>query len=87
MNYSAAVFAIIGLFLLLAIALVGVFRDASQSGSPSRNGRTRPERYLHIPHLPQIKQALANSDFMYLNGPRIPGACQTDSKGTAAYCA
>ena len=72
-NYSAAVFASIGLLLLLAIARLAF------SGT-RRNGGDRPKwsgraTGLHISHLPQIKQALTNSDFMYLKDqgtPRLP---------------
>gem|GEM_PF-2212029 len=64
MNYSAAVFAIAGLLLLLAIAWLA-FSETRRRTKFVRNGR-RERPGLHISHLPQIKRALANSDFMYL---------------------
>lgn len=69
MNYSAAVFAIIALFLLLAIAWLA-FSGPRRKAEVVQNGR--PDRYLHAPHLPQIKQALANLDFAYLNDRGYP---------------
>ena len=64
MNYFAAVFASIGLLLLLAIAWLA-FCGTRRRAEAGRNGRGERER-LHISHLPQVKQALSNSDFMYL---------------------
>jgi len=64
-NYSAAVFAIIALFLPLAIAWLA-FSGTRRKTKVLQNGRP-DQRYLHTPHLPQIKQALANLDFAYLN--------------------
>jgi hypothetical protein len=63
-NYSAVVFASIGLLLLLAIVWLA-FSETRRGTKVIRNGATEREG-LHISHLPQIKQALANSDFMYL---------------------
>jgi hypothetical protein len=69
-NYSAAVFAIIGLFLVLAIAWLA-FSGTRRKPEALQNGR--PDlRYLHTPHLPQVKQALANLDFEYLNDRGYP---------------
>jgi hypothetical protein len=63
-NYSVAVFASIALLLLLAmarLALSGVRRrpDFAPDERPA-------QECLHISHLRQIKQALAQTDFMYL---------------------
>jgi hypothetical protein len=63
-NYSAAVFASIGLLLLLAIAWLA-FSGTRRRVEIVRNGR-RERESLHISHLPQIKQALSNSDFIFL---------------------
>jgi hypothetical protein len=63
-NYSAAVFASIGLLLLLAIAWLA-FSGTRRRAEVVRGGRGERER-LHISHLPQIKQALSNSDCLYL---------------------
>ena len=73
MNYSVAVFLSIGILLLLAIAwlaLSGTRRrpELARNGSPER----RDPEYLHISNLPQIKQALANSDFIYLKDQGYP---------------
>lgn len=70
MNYSAAVFAIIGLFLLVAIGWL-VFSGTRRKAEVVPNQR-RDQRYLHTPHLPLIKQALVNLDFAYLNGRGYP---------------
>jgi hypothetical protein len=72
-NYSVAVFLSIGILLLLAIAwlaLSGTRRrpELARNGSPER----RDPGYLHISNLPQIKQALANSDFIYLKDQGYP---------------
>jgi hypothetical protein len=69
-NYSAVVFASIGLLLLLAIAWLafsGPRRKAEAVGNVlgELGG-------LHISHLPQIKQALANGDFIYLQDQGHP---------------
>ncbi|HTC67810.1 MAG TPA: hypothetical protein VK685_11815 [Candidatus Acidoferrum sp.] len=70
MNYSAAVFASLGLLLLLAIAWLA-FSGTRRNGGIARNGRWERQG-LHISHLPQIKQALTNSDFMYLRDQGYP---------------
>jgi hypothetical protein len=69
-NYSAAVFASLAVFLMLAItwlAFSGTRRKAPVVRNISREGEC-----LHISNLPQIKQALANSDFMYLKNQGYP---------------
>jgi hypothetical protein len=69
-NYSAAVFASLAVFLMLAIAWLafsGTRRKAPVVRNISREGEC-----LHISNLPQIKQALANSDFMYLKNQGYP---------------
>ena len=70
MNYSVAVFASVALLLLLAmgwLALSGVRRR------PHFARNECPElECLHISHLRQIKQALANTDFMYLKDQGYP---------------
>jgi hypothetical protein len=68
-NLSAAVFASLALLLLLAfawLALSGTRRKAQVVRNIS------PQGECHISNLPQIKQALANSDFMYLNEKGYP---------------
>jgi hypothetical protein len=73
-NYSAAVFATLALLLLLAfawLALSGTRRKAEVV----REGR-RDRDYPHISHLPQIKQALVNSDFMYLTDQGYPALAE-----------
>jgi hypothetical protein len=69
-NYSVAVFASIGLLLLLAMAWLVFSATRRQprivhDGSPERES-------LHISNLPQIKQALADSDFIYLESQGYP---------------
>lgn len=64
MNYSAAVFASLALLLLLAIAWLAFSGTRRRPASVQNGGRER--EWLHISHLPQIKQAMTNSDFMYL---------------------
>lgn len=71
MNYSVAVFVGIGLLLLLAIAWLA-FSETRRKTKVVRNGHGGREG-LHISHLPQIKQALANSDLMYLKEQGHPG--------------
>jgi hypothetical protein len=69
-NYSAAVFASLAVFLMLTVAWLafsGTRRKAQVVRNISRQGEC-----LHISKLPQIKQALANSDFMYLNEKGYP---------------
>jgi hypothetical protein len=69
-NYSAVVFASIALLLLLAIAWLA-FSETRRKTEVARTGRGEREG-LHISHLPQIKQALTNSDFMYLKDQGYP---------------
>jgi hypothetical protein len=69
-NYSVAVFATIGLLLLLAMAWL-VFSATRRQPRIVRDGS--PEREcLHVSNLPQIKQALADSDFIYLENQGYP---------------
>lgn len=70
MNYSAAVFASIGLLLLLAIARLA-FSGKRRKAEVVRDGQGEL-RYAHTPHLPQIKQALANLDLTYLKDRGYP---------------
>jgi hypothetical protein len=77
-NYSAAVFASIGLLLLLAIAWLA-FSGISRQPEGVRNGG-RDRECLHISHLPQIKQALANSDFVYLQDQGYPALAKRIQK-------
>jgi hypothetical protein len=69
-NYSAAAFASIGVLLLLAIAWLA-FSGTRRRAGVVRSGR-REREGPHISHLPQIKQALANSDFVYLKDQGHP---------------
>ena len=70
MNYSVAAFASAGLFLLLAMAWL-VFLATRRQPRIVRDGS--PEREsLHISKLPQIKQALADADFIYLENQGYP---------------
>lgn len=70
MNYSAVVFASIGLLLLLAIAWLAFSGTRRRPGSVENGARER--EWLHISHLPQIKQALANADCVYLKDQGYP---------------
>lgn len=70
MNYSAVVFASVGLLLLLAIVWLA-FSGTRRKAEAVRDGRAE-QRYLHTPHLPQIKQALANLDLKYLKDRGYP---------------
>lgn len=70
MNYSVAVFASIALLLLLATAWLA-FSGTRRRPDIARNGR-REQECLHISHLRQIKQALANSDLIYLSDQGYP---------------
>jgi hypothetical protein len=76
-NYSAIVFASIGLLMLLIawLALTGTHRRPEVV----RNG-DRDRECLHISHLPQIKSALANSDFMYLKDQGYPALAKRIQK-------
>jgi hypothetical protein len=78
MNYSLAVFASAGLLLLLAItwlALSGTRRRAKVVGNSPLE-----RECVHISHLPQIKQALANSDYTYLNDRGYPALAKRIAK-------
>jgi hypothetical protein len=70
-NYSAAVFGSIGLLLLLAIAWLAFSGTRRRPEQAVRKGG-RERECLHISSLPQIKQALANSDFIYLEQQGYP---------------
>ena len=70
MNYSAAVFLSIGILLLLTIAWLA-FSGTRHRPEVARSGNRELE-CLHISSLPQIKRALANSDFMYLEQQGYP---------------
>ena len=70
MNYSAAVFASIGLLLLPAIAWLAFSGTRRRPVAvPTADGE---RECLHISSLPQIKQALADSDFIYLENQGYP---------------
>jgi hypothetical protein len=69
-NYSLAVFACMGLLLLVAMAWLA-FSATRRRPEVVRNG-SRERESLHISNLPQIKQALADSDFMYLKDQGYP---------------
>jgi hypothetical protein len=69
-NLSAAVFASLALLLLLAFAWLALFGTRGKAEAV-RDGRQDGD-YPHISHLPQIKQALLNSDFTYLTGQGYP---------------
>ena len=70
MNYSAAVFVSIAVLLLLAMAWLA-FSGTRRRVDLVRNG-CREQECLHISHLRQIKQALTDSDFMYLKDQGYP---------------
>ena len=70
MNYSVAVFAIIGVLLLLVMAWLA-FSATRRRTEVTRNG-SRERECIHISNLPQIKQALADSDFIYLENQGYP---------------
>lgn len=70
MNYSAAVFATIGLLFLLAIAWLAFSGTRRKTEAVRTGGRER--ECPHISHFPQIKQALANADFIYLRDQGYP---------------
>jgi hypothetical protein len=69
-NYSAAVFLSIGILLLLTIAWLALSRTRHRPEVVRSGGREL--ECLHISNLPQIKQALANSDSMYLEQQGYP---------------
>jgi hypothetical protein len=69
-NYSVAVFASIGLLLLLVMAWLA-FSATRHRAEVVQNG-SRERECIHISKLPQIKQALADSDFIYLENQGYP---------------
>jgi len=69
-NYSVAVFASIGLLLLLVMAWLA-FSATRRQPQGVRDG-SRERECIHISKLPQIRQALADSDFIYLNQRGYP---------------
>jgi len=69
-NYSAAVFLSIGILLLLTIAWLALSGTRRRPEVVRSGGREL--ECLHISNLPQIKQALANSDFIYLEQQGYP---------------
>ncbi|HEX3543550.1 MAG TPA: hypothetical protein VHT31_03410 [Candidatus Acidoferrum sp.] len=70
MSYSAVLFASIALLLLMAMAWLA-FSGTRRSAEVIRTGRPEQDRQ-HISHLRQIKQALSDSDFMYLDDQGYP---------------
>ena len=70
MNYSVAVFASIGLLLLLGMAWL-VFSATRKRPEVIRKESGERE-CIHISKLPQIKQALADADFVYLKNLGYP---------------
>jgi hypothetical protein len=77
-NYSVAAFASIGLLLLLVMARL-VF-SATRKRPDLVRKESREQECIHISKLPQIKQALANSDFMYLNERGYPALAKRIQK-------
>jgi hypothetical protein len=73
-NYSAAVFASLALLLLLAFAWLALSGKRGKA-EVVRDGRQDGD-YPHFSHLPQIKQALVNSDFMYLTDQGYPALAE-----------
>jgi len=69
-NFSVAVFAIIGVLLLLVMAWLA-FSATRRRTEVTQNG-SRERECIHISNLPQIKQALADSDFIYLENQGYP---------------
>jgi hypothetical protein len=80
-NYSVAAFACIGLLLLLAMAWL-LFSATRRQPQVVRNGsrERRDFECLHISHLPQIKESLANSDFVYLKDQGYPALAKRIQK-------
>ena len=78
MNYSVAVFASIGLLLLLAMAWL-VFSATRRQPRVIRD-ENRERECIHISKLPQIKQALADSDFIYLTERGYPALARRIQK-------
>lgn len=70
MNYSLVIFASIALLLLLALAWLA-FSVPRRRRDVVRSGQSERE-VLHVSHLPQIKQALANVDLLYLRDQGYP---------------
>ena len=70
MNYSVAVFASIGLLLLLVMAWLAF--SATRHRTEVAQNESRERECIHISNLPQIKQALADSDFIYLENQGYP---------------
>jgi len=77
-NYSVAAFASIGLLLLLVMAWLA-FSATRRRPEVVQNG-SRERECIHISNLPQIKQALADSDFMYLNERGYPALAKRIQK-------
>jgi len=69
-NYSVTVFAIIGVLLLLVMTWLA-FSATRRRTEVTQNG-SRGRECIHISNLPQIKQALADSDFIYLENQGYP---------------
>ena len=78
MNYSVAVFASIGLLLLLVMAWLAF--SATRKRPEVVRKESRDRECVHISKLPQIKQALADSDFMYLNERGYPALAKRIKK-------
>jgi hypothetical protein len=77
-NYSIAMFASIGLLLLLAMAWL-IFSAMRRQPRVLRD-ESRERECIHITKLPQIKQALADSDFIYLNQRGYPALAKRIGK-------
>jgi len=77
-NYSVAAFASIGLLLLLVMARL-VF-SATRKRPDLVRKESREQECIHISKMPQIRQALANSDFMYLNERGYPALAKRIQK-------
>jgi hypothetical protein len=77
-NYSVAAFASIGLLLLLVMARL-VFLATRKRPDVVRK-ESREKECVHISKLPQIKQALADSDFMYLKERGYPALAKRIQK-------
>jgi hypothetical protein len=71
MNYSLLAFGSLGVVLLLALIWLSISRRRS---ALEGNSSLRQERdWPHVSYLPQIKQALAQSDFEFLRARGFPG--------------
>jgi hypothetical protein len=77
-SYSVAVFASIGLLLLLAMAWL-VFSAMRRQPRVIRD-ENRESECIHISKLPQIKQALSDADFIYLNERGYPALAKRIQK-------